>query len=221
MDLEQIEIGSVQELIERMALEAPRKAYKRDTELPATSVPDVVRKLRVARLKRRMRRQEVLGRTRRSGATHWKARKAKRKAERKKAWKRRSKQKHRKARMNDPARRYKEIYRTQWKRKLKNQPHLLAECMTQEEYVRLMEYVPDRVFELAEDVTLDTKYRNLASKVADGSWVTTSYPNSQGSRVMDVYHMILRLDTSKSYSLQNVIVVDYYSRLVYYSCTMI
>ena len=217
-----IKIGSVHELMERMALEAPRKLSERIVEPRATRVPDVVRKLRQARLKRRMDRSIRLGRTKRAGKGHWKARKAAKRKERQAAWYKRERKKLRERQLADPPRRYKEILRRKWKPRLAGKINsetgmsLLAEVMTQDQYCWLMAYQPDVVFELHPDVIVDTTARNLDSFLEDDRYILRAIDNSSYVSVIDTYHKIVRLDTTKSYTLSNILVVDYYSNLVYY-----
>lgn len=221
-ELDTIKIGSVQELMERMALEAPRKLSERVVEPRATRVPTVVRKLRQARLKRRMDRSVRLGRTKRSGKSHWKARKAAKRRERQAAWYKRERKKLRERQLADPPRRYKEILRRKWKPRLAGKVNpatgrlLLEEVMTQEEFCRLMAWTPEVLFELHPDVIVDTVSRNLDSFLENDRYILRAIDNSSYVRVIDTYHKIVRLDTTKSYTLDNILVVDYYSNCIYY-----
>lgn len=222
MDLDSIKIGSIDELLNAMALERTVSVSERDAGSRATRVPTVVRKLRAARLKRRMDRSVRLGRTKRAGKSHWKARKAAKRRERQAAWYKRERKKLRERQLADPPRRYKEILRRKWKPRLAGKVNpatgrlLLEEVMTSDQYCWLMDYQPDVLFELHPDVIVDTKARNLDSFLEDDRYILRAIDNSSYVRVIDTYHKIVRLDTTKSYTLDNILVVDYYSNCIYY-----
>lgn len=209
MDIEQIDL---EDLKSRLGSEVKHDEEK-VLKLPEKHLPKVVKRLRAARLERRIRQARVLKNTKRSGKTHYKARRKQARIEYWK-WERPSQLRYKKKLVEVPELRYKEVVRKYWKKRLTEEQ--LANVMSVEQYVQLMNHVPEKLYELTPGVIPDSRYRNLEQYVRDNTLYSNAYPNVDNTKVINTFHKIVRLDTSKSYTLDNVLVIDLYTNLVLY-----
>lgn len=170
-------------------------------------LPEVVRRLRAARLKRRLDRIEAS--KGRAGDNHYKRKRMKRREE------------YHKYDMVHRRNRYQRQFKTAetrykrarelWAKRGVN----LADCMSLDEFRRLMEHKPAKVRELYPHIITDSKRRNLHEYPKYDQRYRNRYPNED--RIIDMgMYKIVRNDTSRAYTLDNVIVLDQYTGLVYY-----
>lgn len=170
------------------------------------NVPETVRLLRAARLKRRLARIEAS--KGRAGDNHYKRKRMKRREEyRKYDLKYRRDKYHRQFKTVEG--RYAKA-KELWARRLAT----TDDCMSFEEFARLMEYKPDKVRELHPGIKVDSRYRNLDNYREYHDRYRNRYPNED--RIIDCMYKIVRNDVSKPYTLDNVLVMDQYTQHVYY-----
>lgn len=172
------------------------------------NVPETVRKLRAARLKRKLKRIEAS--KGRAGDNHYKRKRMKRREEYQKydlKWRR--DRYHRQFKTVEG--RYNRA-RELWARRLS--PEMMADCMSLEEFSRLMKYKPDKVRELYPGIKVDSRTRNLDNYREYHERYRNRYPNED--RIIDCMYKIVRNDVSRAYTLDNVLVLDQYTHMVYY-----
>lgn len=170
------------------------------------NVPETVRKLRAARLKRKLKRIEAS--KGRAGDNHYKRKRMKRREEYQKYDLKWRKNKYHKQ-FKTVEGRYNRI-RELWGRRLT--PEQVNDCMSLADYQRLMDYVPPKVRELKPGVIVDSRHRNIHKY--NGDYYQNAYPNEE--RIFDCMFKIVRLDNTKLYTLDNILVIDLYTSLVYY-----
>lgn len=172
------------------------------------NVPETVRKLRAARLKRKLKRIEAS--KGRAGDNHYTRKRMKRREEYQKydlKWRRDKYHKQ----FKTVEGRYSRI-RELWARRLT--PEQMESCMPLDDFKRLMEYKPDKVRELYPGIKVDSRSRNLDNYSEYHERYRNRYPNED--RIIDCMYKIVRNDISKAYTLDNIIVLDQYTNLVYY-----
>lgn len=206
MDIKQIDLEDL-----KTKLSATLDVQKDEVKLPEKRLPKTVRKLRAARIKRKIYRQTVIKKAR-AGDNHYK-RKRKKRNETRWKYEREGQLRYKEKLYSNPATRYFEIKRRCWKKRLTEQQ--LSEVMSQEEYIKLMEYVPERLYEMRSGVIVDSRHRNL-DKYSIDELLVNSYPNQKQSAINSFFHKIVRLDITKSYTMDNILVIDLYSNLVLY-----
>lgn len=172
------------------------------------NVPETVRKLRAARLKRKLKRIEAS--KGRAGDNHYKRKRMKRREEYQKydlKWRR--DRYHRQFKTVEG--RYNRA-RELWARRLSKEQ--MENCMSLEDFRRLLEYKPDKVRELYPGIKVDSRTRNLDNHRDYHERYRNRYPNED--RIIDCMYKIVRNDTSRAYTLDNIIVLDQYTHMVYY-----
>ena len=207
MDIEQTDVEAL-----KAKLREDIAPSKDDTRLPLKGLPKAVRDVRVARLKTRMYRQIVLRKSR-AGESHYK-RKRLRRNEKRHKYERPGQLEYKRKLYANPETKYREVWRRNWKPYISEK--LLAECMSKDEYVQLMRYVPERAYELAEGVITDSKRKNIAKFLIQNRLLVNSYPHESKEPINNLFYKIVRLDTSKSFVLDNILVIDLYTNLVLY-----
>jgi len=165
------------------------------------NVPETVRRLRAARAKRRLDRIEAS--KSRAGDNHYARKRLKRRIEYQK-YDRKHRQNVYRREFATHENRYKRQQRL-WLRRIPKER--LPAQMSLEDYSALLSYVPPKFREIASNVRAGTKRHNLSEIQAECRYVN-SYENEDWQSVEQFIHSIFRIDTSKDYTLDNVVVMD-------------
>lgn len=177
------------------------------------NVPETVRRLRIARARRRLNAIEAA--KSRSGDNHYARKRLKRRIEYHKYDRVHRKNVYRREFKNHENR-YKRQQRL-WLRRISKER--LERCMSVEDYSALLSYVPPKIREMYPHVRAGGRNHNLDRVPAELRYAN-QYPNEEWKCVEDYIHSIVRVNGEREYTLDNVIVVDELTRRVLFDCTL-